>query len=371
MMMLETLRGQFGPRISSIALKKQPKEVQDFVLQNCQPDGRSYSLVGVLNAATPVDRDPITQATPVPENEKTSTMTIMKNSMKSGVMGFESTIPTKDANFVPFGCFGNLNKIIKSKVFTAVYIVGDSGNGKTKGVEQSCARNNRALEKISIDDQTAYNELVATIQLTDGDTEVHYGVVSRAMKNGSVLLLDELDRGNARNLMCIQEVLNGGSLTIKETGEVIQPAPGFVIIATGNTKGRADDTGRFIASEILDEAFLERLRITLEQTYPVKSIEVRIINNILSSAGVDYKKEWVDHLVLWAQSTRETYDNGGDIENFITTRRLTHVAENYKIFGDEKLAVELAVSRFDASAKDAFMDLYNALDGSSSDTEVV
>lgn len=264
-------------------------------------------------------------------------------------------VPAKDKTYVKFGIYKDVELVISSGEFLPMYVVGESGNGKTMSIEQACANLNRPYDIISIDSETCYEQLIAKTGLKDGNTVTEYGVIARAMMDGAVVLLDEIDRGVAKNLMCIQAVLNGDPLVIKETGETIVAKPGFMIIATGNTKAQGDMSGRFISAEVLDEAFLERFPITLEQGYPTESVETRI----LERNGLDSSVAAV--LAKWAASTRTTYEAGG-IDNFITTRRLCHIAGNFKVFADMERSVKLACGRFDEDTCNAMIELYKALE---------
>jgi hypothetical protein len=273
-------------------------------------------------------------------------------------------IPKIDRDFVPFGIYDDLKKIISSKVFAPIMIVGDSGNGKSYTVIQTCARTNRAIVPVSIDISTTEDDLIGHYGLVDGNTVYEKGPVRIAAETGSILLLDELDRGNPENLICLNMILDGYDIIDKKTGDRIVPAPGFQVIATANTKGQGDDSDRFVAAKIMDEAFLERFHMVLEQDYPSASVETKILSKKNSN------EEFCSTLVKWANVTRETYKAGG-VDNFITTRRLVFIAgKNFSIFGDKNKAVEVGISRFPSSIREPFMEMFKALSDDESSVQV-
>lgn len=269
----------------------------------------------------------------------------------------QSAIPAVNPNYVPFGVSKDLGNILKANIFAPVLITGDSGTGKTLAVLQAAAKAKRSVYPVSIDFSTSEDELIGKYTLINGNTVYQKGAVREAMENGGILLLDELDRGNPESLICLNMIMDGYAYTDKKTGELIEPAEGFQIIATANTKMQGDDSDRFVAAKVMDEAFIERFPITIEQTYPSASIEKKIISKLTDD------DDFADKLVRWAHATRKTYDAGA-IDNFITTRRLTFIAgKNMLITGGDKLkAVGYGVSRFPAELRDSFLELYKAVD---------
>ena len=274
----------------------------------------------------------------------------------------EVYVPSKRSTFVPWGYFGDVRSIIESRMFYPVYISGLSGNGKTIMVEQACAALGREFVRVQITPETDEDDLIGGFRLVDGETVFAKGPVIKAMESGAILLIDEVDRGSSK-LMSLQGVLEGNPVLIKKTGEVIIPQPGFNVIATANTKGQGDETGRFIAATIIDDAFLERFVISLEQPYPNQATEEKIVSKHMKSYGIDadLTKAFTKQLVTWAQAIRKTYDDGG-IDEVIATRRLCHIAQTFAIFGDRMKAIELCVSRFEADTKAAMLDLYSKMD---------
>ena len=279
----------------------------------------------------------------------------------------EIFVPAKDQYYVPWGNFKDVENIIRSNMFYPVYITGLSGNGKTLMVEQGCARANREYIRVQITPETDEDELICGFRLVNGETVFSEGPVIKAMKAGAILLIDELDRGSNK-IMCLQGVLEGKPILIKKTGEVVEPATGFNVIATANTKGKGSDDGRFIAATIIDEAFLERFTITMEQPYPSLSIEKKIVIKHMEKYG---KKDlqFAEMLSQWSETIRKTYEDDG-IDELISTRRLCHITQTYAIFDDRMKAIELCVNRFDNDTKEAFIDLYSKVDLSVND-EVV
>ena len=271
----------------------------------------------------------------------------------------ENIIPTKDETFVPFGHYKDIKNIIKSKVFYPSFITGLSGNGKTFNVQQSCAELKRELIRVNITIETDEDDLLGGFRLSDGKTVWHDGPVIDAMKRGAVLLLDEVDLASNK-IMCLQPILEGQGVFLKKINQFVEPQPGFNIIATANTKGKGSEDGRFIGTNILNEAFLERFPVTFEQEYPTKKIEMKILNNVLDF--YDIKDEsFADKLTSWAEVIRKTFDDGG-VNELIATRRLVHIVNAFAIFKNKLKAVQLCCNRFDDDTKNSFLDLYTKID---------
>ena len=268
-----------------------------------------------------------------------------------------SLIPAKDPNFVPFGNYSDLENIIQSRIFYPAYISGPTGNGKSTMVEQICAKHKRPLIRVNLNMMTDEEQLIGSKTLEDGNVRVVEGPVLIAMRAGMTLLLDEIDAGAANTMLCLQPILEGKPYYFKLTNEMIVPAEGFNVIATANTKGKGSDDGRYIGTNVLNEAFLERFAVTFEQEYPNAKIEVKIIKNLMEFYScVD--EEFAETLVKWAEAIRKTFDDGG-VDETITTRRMIHIVRAFAIFKKREKAVELCCNRFDAATKSAFVDLYD------------
>ena len=267
----------------------------------------------------------------------------------------DSTIPAKDNTYVPFGFFKQLEMILKSKTFYPVFVTGLSGNGKTTMVEQAAAKLGRECIRVNISIETDEDDLIGGNTLQDGNVIYREGPVLMAMRRGAVLLIDEIDRGSNK-LMCLQSILEGKPYFNKKTGEMIYAEKGFTIVATANTKGRGTEDGRFIAAQILDDAFLERFPITVEQEFPSPVIEKKIIANKMEFFGkVD--TEFADKLISWAEVIRKTFEEGG-VDEIISTRRLVNIVQAYSIFNNREDAITYCINRFDDDTKTAFIDLY-------------
>jgi MoxR-like ATPase len=265
----------------------------------------------------------------------------------------DPAVPAKYPDYVPFGFHKDLTNIIKSKQFYPVFITGLSGNGKTLMVEQVCAEQKRECIRVNISIETDESDLLGGPTLVNGNVVNRDGPVLTAMKRGAVLLIDEVDRGSNK-LMCLQAILEGKPYYNKKSGEMVYPADGFTVIATANTKGRGSEEGRYL-SQILDDAFLERFPITVEQEYPDARTEKKILTPLIND------KEFVDNLCQWADIVRQSFDQGA-VDEIISTRRLVHIAKAFHIFGDRMKAIELCVARFDSETKAAFLDLYTKVD---------
>ena len=268
----------------------------------------------------------------------------------------DSLIPKKDSNYVPFGNHSDLENIIKSGIFYPAYISGPTGNGKSTMVEQICAKHKRPLIRVNLNMMTDEEQLIGTKTLEDGNVIIVEGPVLIAMRNGTALLLDEIDAGSANTLLCLQPILEGKPYYFKLKNEMIVPAPGFNVFATANTKGKGSDDGRYIGTNVLNEAFLERFAVTFEQEYPSAKVEVKIVKNIMESFGC-LDEEFAETLVKWAEAIRRTFDDGG-VDETITTRRMIHIVRAFAIFKKREKAVELCCNRFDTATKTAFIDLY-------------
>ena len=268
-----------------------------------------------------------------------------------------SLIPKKDPNFVPFGNYTDVENIIKSGIFYPVYISGPTGNGKSTMVEQICAKHKKPLIRVNLNMMTDEEQLIGSKTLQEGNVEVVEGPVLIAMRNGTTLLLDEIDAGSANTLLCLQPILEGKPYYFKLKNEMIVPADGFNILATANTKGKGSDDGRYIGTNILNEAFLERFAVTFDQEYPNAKVEVKIIKNLMETYQcVD--DEFAETLVKWADAIRRTFEDGG-VDETITTRRMIHIVRAFAIFKKREKAVELCCNRFDAATKAAFIDLFD------------
>jgi midasin (ATPase involved in ribosome maturation) len=267
----------------------------------------------------------------------------------------EPSVPQKWPDYVPFGFYKDLRNIVSSKAFYPIFVTGLSGNGKTLMVEQVCAELQRECIRVNISVETDETDLLGGPTLVNGNVVNRDGPVITAMKRGAVLLIDEVDRGSNK-LMCLQGIMEGKPHYNKKSGEMVYPKSGFTIIATANTKGRGSDEGKYL-SQILDDAFLERFPITVEQEYPDAKTEKKILSPLIDD------KEFVDHLVQWADVVRKSYDEGATDE-IISTRRLVHIAKAFTIFKDRMKAITLCVNRFDEETKMAFLDLYSKVDSS-------
>ena len=271
----------------------------------------------------------------------------------------QNLIPDADENFVKFGPFADIKKIIQSKQFYPAFITGLSGNGKTFSVEQACAQLNRELIRVNITIETDEDDLIGGFRLVDGNTVWHNGPVIESLERGAVLLLDEIDLASNK-ILCLQSILEGKGVFLKKIGKWVKPAAGFNIIATANTKGKGSEDGRFIGTNVLNEAFLERFPVTFEQSYPHVKIEEKMLRLHSASVGV-HDDAFIKKLVDWADIIRRTFYDGG-IEEIISTRRLVHVIRAFSIFRDKAKAIEVCVNRFDDETKQSFMELYDKVD---------
>jgi len=271
----------------------------------------------------------------------------------------ENLVPSKDPNFVPFGNFPDVKKIIQSGIFYPTFITGLSGNGKTLGIEQACANLKRELIRVNITIETDEDDLIGGFRLVNGETVWHNGPVIEALERGAILLLDEVDLASNK-ILCLQSVLEGKGLFLKKTGRYVERRPGFNIFATANTKGKGSEDGRFIGTNVLNEAFLERFALTFEQEYPTVATETKILEKAAASLAV-LDKEFCSYLANWADIIRRTFNDGG-VDEVISTRRLVHIIRAFAIWQDRMKAIKVCTNRFDEETKQSFIELYDKID---------
>ena len=329
------------------------EQVDGPLIYNITPVISGYNG-GYSETATPVLKA-VVPTTPVVSNmpvaAQTETLNIIEDNVK--------IIPEKMSNYVPFGHFKDVKNIIKSKIFFPVFVTGLSGNGKTLMIEQVCAQLKRELFRVNITIETDEDDLMGGHTLVNGNITFREGPVIKAMRKGAVLLLDEVDLGSNK-LMCLQSVLEGKGYLIKKTGEWVTPKEGFTILATANTKGQGSEDGKFIGTQIMNEAMLERFAITMQQEYPPVNTERKILEKEMGLSG-EVDTEFTTKLVDWADIIRKTFYEGA-IDDVITTRRLVHIVNAYRMFGDRMKSITMCISRFDEETRNAVLDLYTKID---------
>ena len=308
---------------------------------------------------TPITPSVQVAPAPIPAVNNPAQMPVAAKTSMVNVMNDVKIIPEKMVNYVPFGHFKDVKGIIKSKLFFPVFVTGLSGNGKTLMIEQVCAQLKRELYRVNITIETDEDDLMGGHTLQGGDIMFREGPVIKAMRKGAVLLLDEVDLGSNK-LMCLQSVLEGKGYLIKKTGEWVSPAKGFTILATANTKGQGSDDGKFIGTQIMNEAMLERFAITMQQEYPPVKTEKSILAKEMELTG-SVDEEFVEKLVDWADIIRKSYYEGA-IDDVVTTRRLVHIVNAFRMFGDKLKSITMCISRFDQETRDSILDLYTKID---------
>jgi len=306
---------------------------------------------------------------PVPTEIREAVAAVQMAPSAVGVMEEqESYVPEKFEGYVPWGNFNILKEVIKSRIFYPMFITGLSGNGKTLMVKEICARMKREYVRANITVETDEDDLIGGFRLLNGETVWHDGPVVTAMKRGALLLLDEIDLASNK-IMCLQPVLEGSSIYLKKIGKWVHPSEGFNVVATANTKGQGSEDGRFIGTNVMNESFLERFPVTIEQTYPTNKIEEKILVNELAKRD-KVENEFVGNLVKWADVIRKTFYEGG-VDEIISTRRLVHIVNAFSIFDDKVKAMSMCISRFDAETKESFLDLYSKVDAGVSVEEIM
>ena len=321
-----------------------------------------YSLPIEGNDFSPNLKDiPLTEEQPKTQTAPVTEVVNQAAFIVSSLTG--NIVPVKDNVFVPWGHFKDIKQIVSSKTFYPIFITGLSGNGKTMNVSQACAQTKRECIRVNITIETDEDDLLGGYRLQDGQTVWQNGPVIEAMERGALLLLDEIDLASNK-IMCLQPILEGNGVFLKKINKFVKPADGFNVIATANTKGQGSDDGKFIGTNILNEAFLERFPITVEQSYPTNKIETKILNNVMTEKGLTKNSDvdFAANLVTWADIIRKTYYEGG-VDEIISTRRLVHIVEAFSIFKDKMKAIELCTNRFELDTKTSFLDLYTKVDG--------
>ena len=317
---------------------------------------------GVYKLPLKDDDTAVVESTPKVESTSDTQAAYIVSSLTDNV------VPAKDTDFVKFGNYTDINSIVKSKKFYPVFITGLSGNGKTLAVTQACAEAKREMIRVNITIETDEDDLPGGYRLRDGQTIWQNGPVIEAMERGAILLLDEIDLASNK-IMCLQPILEGSGVYVKKINKFVKPKLGFNVIATANTKGQGSDDGKFIGTNVLNEAFLERFPVTFEQEYPSAKIEEKIVSTKLKSAGKSDDK-FAHNLVTWADVIRKTYKDGG-VDEIISTRRLVHIAEAYGIFKNKMKAIQVCTNRFDDDTKNSFVDLYTKVDSGASVEDIL
>ena len=307
---------------------------------------------------SPIVSEPVsTKTETAPETNTVNQAAYVVSSLTGNI------VPTKDPVFVPWGHFKDIKSIVTSKQFYPIFITGLSGNGKTMNVQQACAVTKRECIRVNITIETDEDDLLGGYRLQDGQTVWQNGPVIEAMERGAILLLDEIDLASNK-IMCLQPILEGSGVFIKKINKFVKPALGFNVIATANTKGQGSEDGKFIGTNILNEAFLERFPITVEQSYPSNKNEIKMLDNVMNQKGLikDADKKFADNLITWADIIRKTFYEGG-VDEVISTRRLVHIVDAYAIFKDKMKSIQMCTNRFDNDTKTSFIDLYTKIDG--------
>ena len=304
---------------------------------------------------------PVESVSPAPSAPAPSPRVCRAESTTMALTGGEGTlIPTKMSTYVPFGHFADLDRIVASRMFYPCFVTGLSGNGKTCVIEQVCAKHKREFYRVNITCQTDEDDLLGGFRLINGETVWQDGPVVAAMKNGGILLLDEIDLAS-HAIMCLQPVLEGKGVFLKKIGQWVKPASGFQVFATANTKGKGDETGKFVATSVLNEAFLDRFPVCVEQEYPSMATEKKIVKKVMQSLDC-LDDDFAKNLCKWSDMIRKCYYEDA-VDEIVTTRRLVNICTAFSVFGDKRKAIEMGVTRFDDATKEAFLTMYEKIDG--------
>jgi MoxR-like ATPase len=324
------------------------------VMDKSRRYGRGLYTINEISDMIDCMTPPTTTAMTNTEFTATASVLAMTNGDRKTI------IPDVCSEYVPWGNFSDIKALISNGEFVTIYVTGLSGNGKTTMIEQVCANLKRECFRVNIVGTTDEDDLFGGLRLVNGSTVWEDGAVIQAMKRGAVLLLDEVDLGSEK-LMCLQPVLEGKGVYIKKKNEWVTPAKGFCIVATANTKGKGSEDGRFVGTNIMNEAFLDRFDYTYEQDYAPKATEKKIVIKMMNKYGLNDDK-FADHLVTWAEMIRKSYADGA-VNEIISTRRLLNIVKAYSVFNNKQKAVSMSLARFDNETQSAFMSLFNKIDG--------
>ena len=347
--------------VGAIITKAQTKEAAEKAGVPSPSWFRRTNKVGYNQFKLPSDEvSTVVETAPV-ISEEVGTVNLVATNMET-----QNLVPSKFEGFVPWGNYSTLKKIVNSNMFYPVFVTGLSGNGKTLMIEQLHAEAKKELIRVNITIETDEDDLLGGFRLVNGETKFVPGPVVEAMERGCTLLLDECDLGSNK-LLALQPVLEGNGVFLKKVNKWVKPKDGFNIFATANTKGKGSEDGRFIGTNILNEAFLERFAITIEQPYPTAAIEKKIVLGSMKKYG-SVDEDFASNLVTWSEVIRKTFYDGG-VDEVISTRRLDHISKAFAIFGDKMKSIELCVARFDEDTKESFLDLYTKIDAGILETE--
>ena len=349
---VDTAAEMFGE--GSILTKTQTKEAAKKAAVPFPTWFRKQCSVGYNAYQLPNENGDAVPTTTVTTGEETAVVNLVATNMEK-----QNLVPALFEGFVAWGNFSKIEKVVKSGMFYPIFVTGLSGNGKTLMIEQVHAKLKKELIRVNITIETDEDDLLGGFRLVNGETKFVPGPVIEAMERGCTLLLDECDLGSNK-LLALQPVLEGNGVYLKKVNKWVKPAKGFNVMATANTKGKGSEDGRFIGTNILNEAFLERFAVTMEQPYATAAIEKKIVINSMKKCG-EVDEEFAGNLVAWAEIIRKTFFDGG-VDECISTRRLDHICKAYAIFGDKMEAIELCVARFDDDTKESFLDLYTKID---------
>jgi MoxR-like ATPase len=339
--------------LNAFVEKNKIKQFPYFILRECKVARNTFNIMSKNMTASATPQQSVSAVAMAPIAQ------VVNLASRRAQNVTESFVPQKNSTYVPFGFYNDLRNIIKSRIFYPIYITGLSGNGKTMMIEQVCAALGRELVRVNITKRTDESDLIGSYELIDGSTVRREGPVLTAMRRGAVLLLDECDLGT-EDILCLQPILEGKPYFDKKTGEVVHPAAGFTVLATANTKGKGSDDGRFIGTNILNEAFLERFAVTVEQDYPPANTERKILEKNFAELGIS-DDVFIERLITWAEIIRKSYADGA-VDEIISTRRLVHISKAFSIFNNRLKAIEMCLNRFDTDTKTAFLDLYTKVD---------
>jgi MoxR-like ATPase len=217
--------------------------------------------------------------------------------------------------------------------------------------------------RVNMSYATDVDDMLGGLRLKNDATVFEDGPVIRAMRMGAILLLDEIDTAQANILMELHPIAEGKGVLIKKTGEYVQPHPNFRIIATGNSKGRGDLTGKYTGVRPLNHAFLDRFAIYYDFITPTSAEMIKIIEG--QSRITKTKTDIIKQLASFYTHIQDCLEKEA-ISDGISIRRIVDIANVVELMGIEKvhekrmkLALKHTFAFYDQEMQEALTQMWD------------